>query len=164
MCMCADGMAVSAERNGPPCGLGHRSNLEHSTILYESPDSSPLVRVAWNKLEPNLVATFAMDSTRLTVLDVRVRATPLAAWTTGGRRENWCFSQCGAVVFTGERAFAVQHLVTSRHQVPAQPLHELNGHAAGINSFAWAPHNKSQLCTAGTPCGGEVRTGRPAGC
>ena len=48
------------------------SNLEHSTILYESPDNSPLVRVAWNKLDPNLLATFAMDSSRLTVLDVRV--------------------------------------------------------------------------------------------
>ena len=48
-------------------------NLEHSTILYESVDLSPLVRVAWNKLDPNLLATFSMDSTRITVLDVRVR-------------------------------------------------------------------------------------------
>lgn len=37
-------------------------DLEHSTIIYESEDQSPLLRVAWNKVDPNYLATIMMDS------------------------------------------------------------------------------------------------------
>lgn len=37
-------------------------DLEHSTIIYESEDQSPLLRVAWNKIDSNLLATFALDN------------------------------------------------------------------------------------------------------
>ena len=37
-------------------------HLEHSTIIYEDPQHTPLLRLAWNKQEPNLLATIAMDS------------------------------------------------------------------------------------------------------
>jgi len=40
--------------------------LDHSTIIYESPGLSPLLRLEWNKQDPNYIATFAVDSRRTT--------------------------------------------------------------------------------------------------
>lgn len=37
-------------------------NLQHSTIVYEDPLRSPLMRLAWNKQENHYLATFAQDS------------------------------------------------------------------------------------------------------
>jgi WD repeat-containing protein 68 len=48
----------------------HRS-LEHSTIIYETSEEKPLLRLAWNKQDPNYLATFMMDSQKVTILDIR---------------------------------------------------------------------------------------------
>ncbi|CAG8696779.1 1583_t:CDS:2 [Gigaspora margarita] len=66
-------------------------NLEHSTIIYETvnphPTSmnatnpvppSPLLRLCFNKMEPNYLATFHMDSLDVQILDVRVPGVPVA--------------------------------------------------------------------------------------
>lgn len=37
-------------------------HLEHSTIIYEDPTHTPLLRLAWNKQDANYLATMAMDS------------------------------------------------------------------------------------------------------
>ena len=46
-------------------------HLEHSTIIYEDPQHHPLLRLCWNKQDPNYLATMAMDG-----MEVR---TPLQA-------------------------------------------------------------------------------------
>lgn len=46
-------------------------SLEHSTILYESPELSPLLRIAWNKLDTNYLATFQTCSNNAVILDIR---------------------------------------------------------------------------------------------
>ncbi|KAF5273897.1 hypothetical protein FQA39_LY01012 [Lamprigera yunnana] len=53
-------------------------HLEHSTIIYEDPAHTPLLRLAWNKQDPNYLATVAMDSCEVIILDVRVPCTPVA--------------------------------------------------------------------------------------
>uniref|UniRef100_A0A1I8JP31 WD_REPEATS_REGION domain-containing protein n=1 Tax=Macrostomum lignano TaxID=282301 RepID=A0A1I8JP31_9PLAT len=53
-------------------------HLEHSTIIYEDPGHSPLLRLAWNRQDPNYLATFAMDASEVIVLDTRVPCTPVA--------------------------------------------------------------------------------------
>ena len=53
-------------------------HLEHSTIIYEDPQHTPLLRLAWNKQDPNYLATVAMDSCEVIILDVRVPCTPVA--------------------------------------------------------------------------------------
>jgi len=53
-------------------------SLEHSTIIYESPELSPLLRIAWNKQDPNYLATILMDSGKTIVLDIRVPSLPSA--------------------------------------------------------------------------------------
>ena len=37
-------------------------HLEHSTIIYEDPQHHPLLRLCWNKQDPNYLVTMAMDS------------------------------------------------------------------------------------------------------
>lgn len=53
-------------------------DLEHSTIIYESEDASPLLRVAWNKQDPNYLATIMMDNKNVIILDIRVPMLPVA--------------------------------------------------------------------------------------
>lgn len=53
-------------------------NLDHSTIIYESVEARPLLRVAWNPLDPNYLATFALDSRAVIVMDVRMPSVPAA--------------------------------------------------------------------------------------
>ena len=54
-----------------PSQLFHSRSLEHSTILYESPDLTPLLRIAWNKQDPNYLATILTDSPKAVILDIR---------------------------------------------------------------------------------------------
>lgn len=52
---------------------------EHSTIIYESPTPSvPLLRLAWNRQDPRFLATFALDSPKVLVLDIRFPTAPIA--------------------------------------------------------------------------------------
>lgn len=53
-------------------------HLEHSTIIYEDPQHHSLLRLAWNKQDPNYLATFAIDSMEIVILDVRIPCTPVA--------------------------------------------------------------------------------------
>eukprot|EP00954_Amorphochlora_amoebiformis_P025075 1370690-Amorphochlora_amoeboformis.AAC.1 len=53
-------------------------SLEHSTIIYESPNLVPLLRLSWNKQDPNYLATFLMDQNHVVVLDIRSPAEPVA--------------------------------------------------------------------------------------
>lgn len=55
--------------------------LEHSTILYETNQLTPLLRVSWNKSDPNYIATFKAISPTITVLDVRMASAPLVEMT-----------------------------------------------------------------------------------
>jgi len=43
-------------------------HLEHSTIIYEDPQHSPLLRLSWNKQDPNYLATFSLDAVEVRVV------------------------------------------------------------------------------------------------
>lgn len=53
-------------------------SLEHSTIIYESVHLDALLRLEWNKQDPNYLATFMVDSKKTIVLDIRVPSVPVA--------------------------------------------------------------------------------------
>jgi len=53
-------------------------SLVNSTIIYESPDLEPLLRLEWNKQDPNYMATFMVDSRKTIILDIRVPSLPVA--------------------------------------------------------------------------------------
>lgn len=50
-------------------------NLEHCSILYETPNV-PILRVAWNKINPNYLALLSLESNRVTIIDIRAAGYP----------------------------------------------------------------------------------------
>lgn len=52
--------------------------LDHSTIVYESGDARPLLRVQWNPVDPNYLGTFALDSNKAVIMDIRMPSVPAA--------------------------------------------------------------------------------------
>lgn len=53
-------------------------SLDHSTIIYETPDARALLKVAWNSIDSNYLATFAADSSTVVVMDIRMPSIPAA--------------------------------------------------------------------------------------
>lgn len=53
-------------------------SLEHSTIIYESPDMTPLLRLRWNTCNHSFLATLAVDSPEVVLLDIRQPSLPVA--------------------------------------------------------------------------------------
>lgn len=51
-------------------------NFEHCAIVYESPDQTPFLRLAWNPSNPNYIATFTADSCIVTIIDLRYPLQP----------------------------------------------------------------------------------------
>ncbi|KAK9248378.1 WD40-repeat-containing domain protein [Lipomyces tetrasporus] len=52
-------------------------SLEHSTIIYEPVSPPPLLRISTNSRDPNLLATFSVDSNVVHVLDIRSPGSPV---------------------------------------------------------------------------------------
>mmetsp|Transcript_97593 Transcript_97593/g.276079 ORF Transcript_97593/g.276079 Transcript_97593/m.276079 type:complete len:349 (-) Transcript_97593:110-1156(-) len=59
--------------------LFDQRNLESSTIIYEASPPSPLLRLAWNKINTNHIATIALDIPGVILIDIRRPSTALAA-------------------------------------------------------------------------------------
>jgi len=59
--------------------LFDQRNLDHSTIIYESSPPSPLLRLAWNKINKHHIATIAMDALGVILIDIRRPSVALAA-------------------------------------------------------------------------------------
>jgi DDB1- and CUL4-associated factor 7 len=62
------------------------SSLDHSTILYETPDGRPLLRVQWNKLDSNYLACFSLDAGQVMIIDARAASMPVATLDAGHKR------------------------------------------------------------------------------
>lgn len=67
-------------------------NLDHSTILFETRDASPLVRVAWNPTDARYIACFGLDSADVNIIDTRAPAIPVAV--LGGHAAGTSVSCC----------------------------------------------------------------------
>lgn len=52
-------------------------SLDHSTIVYESPELQPLLRVTWNKIDPNYLATIMIENNTTVILDIRRPSRPI---------------------------------------------------------------------------------------
>jgi len=59
-------------------------NLEHSTIIFDNENSTPLLRLSWNKSDKNYVAAFGSDSKSVIVVDLRKPSVSLKELPTHG--------------------------------------------------------------------------------
>lgn len=74
----SESMFASAGADGS-VRLFDQRRLEHSTIIYETAPVTPLLRLAWSKMNQYLIATLAMDTGGVLIIDVR---RPSQAWAT----------------------------------------------------------------------------------
>jgi WD repeat-containing protein 68 len=51
--------------------LFDQRNLDHSTIIYESSNAAPLLRLAWSKANKYLIATLERDGAGVVLIDIR---------------------------------------------------------------------------------------------
>lgn len=63
-------------------------SLEQCAILFESQDYTPLMRLVWNKMDPNYIAIIVMDSPSIMVLDIRQAGMPIIELTGHSRPVN----------------------------------------------------------------------------
>mmetsp|Transcript_22412 Transcript_22412/g.25945 ORF Transcript_22412/g.25945 Transcript_22412/m.25945 type:complete len:364 (-) Transcript_22412:161-1252(-) len=119
--------------------------LEHCTVVYESPTMSPLLRVTWNKLDEFYLSTFSMDSTEVVVVDIRY---PSAAV---GVLKNFHTQAINSIAWAPHSA---THLATAGEDCTAAiwDLNDLPNVAPAchlsftaekpINHVAWCPHDE----------------------
>jgi len=116
-------------------------SLEHSTILYESQNFVPLLRLEWNKQDPNYLATFMVDSHRTIILDIRVPSMPTAE--LGGHSgcvnaTAWAPHSSCHICTAGDDS---QALIWDLSGMPKQPIDDpiLAYNAEGeINNLQWS--------------------------
>lgn len=105
-------------------------HLEHSTIIYEDQLHTPLLRLAWNKQDPNYLATFALESPEVSFFHFLS-----------------LFYVSYQVLILFLRSPASQVIILDV-RVPCTPVARLSNHRAPVNGLAWAPHSSCHICTA----------------
>jgi hypothetical protein len=173
-CMCLNARALRH------CRVTVTRDKEHSTIIFEGPSDTPLLRLGWNKQDPRYIATLLADSPK-----VRVCVSLATTLHTHSVLSPW-LSLCPGATRTSAAA-ASQHATNHpacllpllvpppppphRHprpcpaaqviildiRYPTVPITQLTRHHACANALAWAPHSASHLCTAGDDCQVRVR-------
>eukprot|EP00158_Paraphelidium_tribonemae_P001787 Partr_v1_DN24811_c0_g1_i1_m29777 putative ddb1 and cul4 associated factor 7 len=125
-------------------------NLEHSTIVYESPEGTPLLRLAWNKLDPNYVATFHMDSPRVIILDIRLPSVPVAELQGHGAAINacaWAPHSSGHMITVGDDAQCLVWDLGSGKKYGQDPILSYSSRQE-INNLSWSKCQNSWVAIA----------------
>ena len=93
-------------------------NLNHSTITYESPDLVPLLRLSWNPLDSNYLATMMLDSNKVIIIDIRVPsypATELTGHTQAVNAFSWSPESSSHIATCSEDKQVYVNLQTAYH-------------------------------------------------
>ncbi|ORZ17050.1 WD40-repeat-containing domain protein [Absidia repens] len=142
-------------------------SLEHSTILYEAPipnssstgrssharnngspaphiGPSPLLRLQFNRMNSNLLATFHMDSSSVQILDIRHPSAPVAELVKSHQSSvncmNWSPTQSGQIA-TGGKYQWLPNDTTNRLKSSSSKVQDpILAYTAetGINSLSWS--------------------------
>mmetsp|Transcript_5658 Transcript_5658/g.13208 ORF Transcript_5658/g.13208 Transcript_5658/m.13208 type:complete len:325 (-) Transcript_5658:421-1395(-) len=114
--------------------------LQHSTIVYESSDLVPLLRIAWNTEDPNYLATIMMDSPTVTVLDIRVPSIPVAELNGHKGAVNsiaWAPHSACHIASASDDGKALIWDLSSIPKPVEEPILEYNS-GAEINQMQWS--------------------------
>eukprot|EP00811_Abedinium_folium_P035474 NODE_8263_length_1509_cov_11.194645.p1 GENE.NODE_8263_length_1509_cov_11.194645~~NODE_8263_length_1509_cov_11.194645.p1 ORF type:complete len:360 (+),score=62.53 NODE_8263_length_1509_cov_11.194645:49-1080(+) len=79
-------------------------SLEHSMILFDTTPATPLLQMAWNRKNPNLIATIAADEVGVIVIDLRKVGTAVWGLPVHGpcfNHVDWCPSVANTLVGAG---------------------------------------------------------------
>ena len=122
--------------------------LEHSTILYESQGLVPLLRLEWNKFDPNFIATFAMDSDKVIVIDVRQPTVPFAELKVHRNSVNaisWAPNNSSHLCSASDdhKALIWDLYPLEQAKAPTVFQYEADG---PVNDIAWSGTNPDLIC------------------
>lgn len=116
-------------------------SLNHSTIIYESPERLPLLRLEWNKQDPRYLATFTAESNRTTILDIRNPNIPICVLTGHTGVVNgiaWAPHSYCHIVTAGDDSQALIWELSSMQARPIDdPILAYNAEAE-INNLQWS--------------------------
>lgn len=115
-------------------------SLEHSTIIYESKDLTPLLRLAWNKQDEHYLATFAMDNSKVVILDIRVPSIPaaeLSAHTSSVKGMAWAPHSSCHICTGGDDAQALIWDISGMPTSVLKPILVYNAEAE-VNQLQWS--------------------------
>lgn len=126
-------------------------SLDHSTIIYESHDMNPLLRLRWNTKNPNYLATIALDSHEVILLDIRQPSIPVAHLPHLTDQSvncvnaiSWAPHNPNQIATGGDRCLAliwnVPNLTNANIQKPLDPSLSYTARAS-ISNMQWAPVN-----------------------
>lgn len=113
--------------------------MEHSTIMYEA--SSPLLRLAFNRLDNNYICTFSTDSPKTVILDIRMPATPIAElgghqWCVNGAV--WAPHSAAHICTVGDDSQALIWDLSNLPKAVEDPILAYSAEAM-INAVTWSP-------------------------
>ncbi|RLN90537.1 hypothetical protein BBJ28_00000768 [Nothophytophthora sp. Chile5] len=124
------------------------ASLASSTILYETPDKAALLRLAWNKRDDRFIATFAEDSTKICVLDLRRPIYPIAELdqhTAGVNSISWSPHSRYDLCSAAEDKTAIVYDICAGMTAPGAPTdgawssYVLLKSDEPINQIRWSP-------------------------
>jgi len=115
-------------------------SMEHSTIIYESPDLVPLLRLCWNKHDHNYLATFLMEQSQIVILDIRAPSVPVAELQGHSQCVNaiaWAPHSSCHICTGGDDKQALIWDLTPMPKPITEPILAYNAEAE-INSLQWS--------------------------
>jgi len=129
--------------------------FDRSTIMYESPDGQPALRLSWNRQDPQYLATILADSSSVLILDPRVPSVPvllLNGHTAAVNAVQWAPNDGRLLCSAGDDGRAAVWDLTGLPATPTPSLLEEPECAfqapAGIHSLQWAPAAPGWLAAA----------------
>jgi WD repeat-containing protein 68 len=115
-------------------------NLEHSTIIYESPEQSSLLRLCWNRQDDYYLSTISMDSNKVIILDIRVPSLPAAELTGHSSCINslaWAPHSSCHLATAGDDSSALIWDLSSMPKPIEDPILAYNAEAE-VNQLQWS--------------------------
>jgi WD repeat-containing protein 68 len=124
--------------------------LQHSTIMYESPKKVPLLRVGWNEQDPHFLATIESEERFTTIIDIRMPNMPVAK--LGGHSAPvtafaWAPQSSCHICSAGDDARAFIWTLAGLPEPVTDPMLEY-GATAEISNMKWSSKNHEWISIA----------------
>lgn len=123
--------------------LFDRRQLEHSTIIYETPNANPLLRLSWNIQDYNYIAAVPMDAKSVVIIDIRVPTVPAAELKGHAGSVNavvWAPHSSCHLCSAGEDSQAYIWDVSKMPEDIKQPILAYSAEAE-VNNLTWSAAN-----------------------
>ncbi|KAJ3417034.1 ddb1 and cul4 associated factor 7 [Chytridiales sp. JEL 0842] len=131
----------SGSGSGTTGGSGGMGGAPGGNMMVESP---PLLRLAWNKQDPNYIATFQSESSSVIILDIRVPAVPVTELHGHGASVNsinWAPHSSGHICTAADDCHALVWDISqiAKQRMVQDPILSFKAEAE-INQLAWSPN------------------------